>query len=58
MKQAGMKRVLEALACKRGDLMKKKEKSSRISFKTIINNKTLEGFFKKKEDGFKKANEK
>ena len=37
--------------------MKDKEKTKKISYKTIVNNKTLEGFFGKKKDDIKKTTE-
>lgn len=37
--------------------MKDKEKTKKISYKTIVNNKTLEGFFDKKEDAKKAVEE-
>ena len=35
--------------------MKDKEKTKKISYKTIVSNKTLEGFFDKKKEDVKKA---
>lgn len=35
--------------------MKDKEKTKKISYKTIVNNKTLEGFFDEKKDDVKNA---